>query len=758
MTERKINTALFTPLDLLPQEDIREKIAALLISGVPKGISGKAGAVLEEFRKSLDSRPDSDIRLVVFGGGTGLSNIIGGDSRQESWGKRPFHGLKELFPETKAVVCTTDNGGSTGELLKDLDMIAIGDIRHVLLSSIGSQRLSSRYHLTPSAARQTAEQIAALFNYRFTAPMPQNDPRWQDLASKINTLPQELAAFLQRLIRSLYADKNLCRLFQRPHCLGNLLTAAAIAEWLAEDSGQGRWHRPILQGLSALASVLGCAERAVMPVTSTPAQLVVRYVNGVEIPGEHKLERAERGVAIAKTTIAYSGEVRVYDEVIADIEKADIILFAPGSLFSSILPVLQVPGIADAVRRNHSALKMLAANIWVQEGETDISAENPDRRFYVSDMLAAYEKNIPGGTSGLFREILCVSMRDIPASILQRYGVEGKMPIFLDRARLTEKGYIPVECDIFSDTLLQENGVIQHDAERLARVVRGLYLSRDCFADKRRVLPSSRNSKKENRNSRCNTRVMLPSRRYREISRRIAAMPLPGCSSLCSEDFIRENLAEILWDNPVIALSHLDFFQAIELVSSTNWGREQQWDNVFSYFDPVDYKIKMRTEKMTSRRNIELAFCIGLGESLLGNYAEHKEMADLKTGGITPGRIFHLYLRPEEERRCFFSSGELLRYMDLARMYPANKAGRHFTRLLNNDEGFTPPGLLMGLTYAWYVDNRLASHIEYKMSVLGINYSSLIPNQIYMAARRKQTVDFFREVVFAPYWSGDGDG
>ncbi|NIR94851.1 MAG: YvcK family protein, partial [Gammaproteobacteria bacterium] len=59
-------------------------------------------------------------RVVVLGGGTGLSNIIGGDSRKETWPEEPFNGLKEIFPHTKAIVCVTDDGGSTGELLKDL--------------------------------------------------------------------------------------------------------------------------------------------------------------------------------------------------------------------------------------------------------------------------------------------------------------------------------------------------------------------------------------------------------------------------------------------------------------------------------------------------------------------------------------------------------------------------------------------------------------------------------------------------------------
>jgi hypothetical protein len=72
----------------------------------------------------------------------------------------------------------------------------------------------------------------------------------------------------------------------------------------------------------------------------------------------------------------------------------------------------------------------------------------------------------------------------------------------------------------------------------------------------------------------------------------------------------------------------------------------------------------------------------------------------------------------------------------------------HYTRLVNNHEGFTPPGLLMGLMYAWYIDNRFATHIEYKMSVMKINQTDLIPEQLNMVVRRRKMIEFFKEVVF----------
>src|SRR5210317_2101873 len=125
-----------SPLDLLPQKEFAEKLIHLELQGSPEGLSLEIAAGLDDLAASLSEFEVQNTKVVVLGGGTGLSNIIGGDSRKKNWPEEPFSGLKEIFPQTKAIVCMTDDGGSTGELLKDLPFIALGDIRHVLLSSM----------------------------------------------------------------------------------------------------------------------------------------------------------------------------------------------------------------------------------------------------------------------------------------------------------------------------------------------------------------------------------------------------------------------------------------------------------------------------------------------------------------------------------------------------------------------------------------------------------------------------------------------
>lgn len=747
----------YSPLDLLPQDNLREKLVDLVIQGVPAGVHSDAQVVLGELRKKLIGIEADDAKVVIFGGGTGLSNILGGDSRRPDWAAAPFGGLKKIFPNTKSIVCITDNGGSTGELLKDLPLMAIGDIRHVLLSSIQLSNLQKKYSLDIQGAHKVVSTLSRLFNLRFSEPLEINNKRLNYHLASLRTLPAVLENYLRYLITILFEDKRLKKTRQRPHCLGNLLCAAAIYREIAVDDSSEEvdfdsslMDDAVFNGLHSLTTVLGCGEQAVLPCTPTPAQLRVLYSNGVEITGEHKLGLVERGVPIERVEVDYCSAPVVYPEMVREIESADIIIFAPGSLYSSIIPVLKVPGLTDAVRKNTRALKVLVSNIWVQEGETDFSSVDPARKFHVSDMLDAYEKNIPGGTGGLFREILCVSLKDIPASILQRYAVEGKFPIYLDQENLIQRNYFPVECDIFSKSALNQRGVIQHDPGRMALAVKALYSGHASFASESAAQGDEDKNDTAAQHTWNNTYCMYPHKKYSAIHARLDALRVifVGNNAGLTAEKVKNAIGEILWDHSVVPLAHLEYFKDIHCIDEESWDRDQKWDNVFSFFDLDDHCIKIRTDQLQNRKTLETALMIALGESLLGNYAESKTMEDIFQNSIHLGRVYHLQLHDEKERNCYFTGEQLKTFLLLSRMRPTANPN-HYTRLVNRDEGFIPPGLFMGLMYAWYIDNRLATHIEYKMSVLKINRTGLIPEQLKMASRRQNMIQFFRDVVFA---------
>ena len=97
------------------------------------------------------------LRVVAIGGGTGLSTLLRGLKRyvaapQPSPPSNPaYKHLPCLIRELSAIVTVTDDGGSSGRLREDLNMLPPGDLRNCLVA------LSEDEHL-----------LSRLFQYRFS--------------------------------------------------------------------------------------------------------------------------------------------------------------------------------------------------------------------------------------------------------------------------------------------------------------------------------------------------------------------------------------------------------------------------------------------------------------------------------------------------------------------------------------------------------------------------------------------------------------
>jgi uncharacterized cofD-like protein len=88
-------------------------------------------------------RSVDDLKIVAFGGGTGLPVLLSG--------------LRERVGDLTAVVTVADDGGSSGRLRQELGVAPPGDVRNCLVALAGRRRL------------------AEVFNYRFEAPGDLND-------------------------------------------------------------------------------------------------------------------------------------------------------------------------------------------------------------------------------------------------------------------------------------------------------------------------------------------------------------------------------------------------------------------------------------------------------------------------------------------------------------------------------------------------------------------------------------------------------
>lgn len=144
------------------------------------------------------------------------------------------------------------------------------------------------------------------------------------------------------------------------HAFGNLLIAALAGV-------TGSFERGVLEAGRVLA-----IRGRVLPATLVDVSLVADKAHVIDaqafrIEGESSIPAVPGQVTRVHLE---PNDAPAYPEAIRALLAADLIAIGPGSLYTSILPNLLVPEIADAVRASR-AFKVFICNIATQSGETD---------------------------------------------------------------------------------------------------------------------------------------------------------------------------------------------------------------------------------------------------------------------------------------------------------------------------------------------------------------------------------------------------
>ncbi len=704
---------------------------------VPDGLAALAAQVM-----AFNAR---ETRVVVLGGGTGLSTVVGGNSQFAHWADHPFVGLKQEFSHLDVVVCTTDDGGSTGRLLKHLPMIAIGDLRKSCISLVRQESLREAYPLGEEKQRELVLLIQQVFNYRFAESGGESilqNPLLAAVPEIRETCPRPLAKALEELGRYISPGGEGPVVDPSGHCLGNLLLTAAIFRAAGGRKDRAPTLRAIRAGLDEIAVLIGVSPGRLHAATSTPGQLKFRYANGVEVYGQSKSATARRGFPVEYCTAEFTETPKISAAVLNAIRAADLIIYAPGSLYTSIIPLLQLQPIVTAIRENRTALKILGANSWIQEGETDISLSNDGRGFLVSELIEAYDRNVSGGAAGLFDIVLSANLEQVPGNILRNYALEGKSPIHLDRARVEAMGFQPVEATLFAPEEERHSQVIHHDAQRFALAIRALWFALSSLRHPKPPRhPASQARKRGTAGGKISTRSPLLCAYLDSIR-----------AALREKEFrpseLSDVLVEIAWENRDMKPAHLATFRGARIVSAGEWNRSTEWDNVLGFFDPEDQYIKLHAALLTRPARLRDDLLVALGESVLGTYLERSRWLDSSCLNAIGSRCYEIVVRPPRERKTILTDAQVRRYLRLARMVPDSSNPRIFRITINGNEGFLPPGLLFGLMYAWYLNNSYGTTMEYEMALLRWAPESLIPHQTKERIRKQELVSFFRTEVF----------
>jgi uncharacterized cofD-like protein len=303
--------------------------------------------------------------IVALGGGTGLSTLL--------------RGLKRHSSNITAIVTVTDDGGSSGKLIKEKGMIPPGDIRNCLVALADAEKA-----------------MTDLFQHRFK----------KDSGSLSG------------------------------HSMGNLLIAAML------DQSRGDFEQAV-ESVSAVLAIRG----KVIPSTLEHVSLRALLEGGVEICGETAIVQA--GKRIRKVFLD-PPSVQPHPSALEAIADADIILVGPGSVFTSVIPNLLVPGIANAIKAS-KAPKVYICNVMTQPGESDAFSASE----HVSAVLNSVEMKI-------FDYVLINSAVPSESSI-EAYREAGQHWVEPDEDRIRAMGL-----RVISGNFVSETDVVRHDPMKLA--------------------------------------------------------------------------------------------------------------------------------------------------------------------------------------------------------------------------------------------------------------------------------------------------
>jgi len=716
----------------------------LLTGKIPPGAPPETALLAEHV---LQSKPSAE-RLVVIGGGTGLSTIVGGNSRLPDWPDQPNIGLKRDFSNLTAIVCTTDDGGSTGRLLQILPMIAVGDLRKLLLSSISPQKLQSAYGLNAAKTANLIRLLYEIFNYRFREEETSDfdtlrNPLRVVSPSLLNVCPKILTDALRELGTYISPEGPGPTIHTAGHSLGNLLLTAVIFREASGETSKPPGLREIQRGIDCIAVLIGAPAGMVHAATSTPGQLKFCYANGVSVLGQSKSTYYRRSSPVNRVVSVYASRPITSLAGQKALREADAILYAPGSLYSSILPVLQLEPIISAIRDNHKALKILGANAWIQEGETDISLKNQGRGFQVSELIEAYDRNIPGGVHGMLDVVLSANLEHVPGNILRNYALEGKYPIFLDKSNVESLGIRSIEATLFSQERQVKNRIIQHDPQRFSLAIRTL-LYADRHLRREKVYSLRGTVVRKQARAAMNTRKSGTKEYGRKpfLCEHMSAIRKQLQNKNFQPKELRDILTSVAWENRDIQPAHLAFFKGVHVLTANQWNRSTEWDNVLGYFDPEDQIIKLHQSLIHNPARLQEDLLVALGESLLGCYIETRRWIPQKGS-----RVYEILLRLEKDRNGYLTNAQLHTYLKLAKMIQDPVNDRIYQIVINEGGGFLPSGLMFGLMYSWYILGR-GFTAEYEMSLLQWPLKSLNPLHAKDRIRKEALVSFFRTEIF----------
>lgn len=227
------------------------------------------------------------------------------------------------------------------------------------------------------------------------------------------------------------------------HSMGNLLIAA-----LSSITGD------FVKGVRELSRILN-VHGQVLPAADQMIMLGAVMSDGSIIEGESHIPEVNKRI---EHVFLKPADIRPLPESIRAIREADLITFGPGSLYTSVIPNLLVPGLAKEIERA-KARKVYVCNVMTQKGETD--------HFTASQHIKAIHRHV----SCPIIDTIIVNSQPIKLDLLKRYAAEKSEPVRIDWEQLNDLGVDVIHAPLIKTT----GGMVRHDEAVVGRMLMSLF-------------------------------------------------------------------------------------------------------------------------------------------------------------------------------------------------------------------------------------------------------------------------------------------
>jgi len=293
-------------------------------------------------------------------------------------------GLKEYFSDISVVISMADDGGSSGRLRRLYDVPPPGDLVSCMAAFVPNRN----------------PVISEMLKYRFTGDRYGKDA---DLSG------QKLGNLIMIALRDITGSfEEAIKVFQKTFDInGNFL-----------------------------------------PATLESVNISAETIEGKKIYGETKIDLGKyKGKRVLEKVCLEPENAKVNPKVLASIEEAEIIIGGPGDLYTTILPVLIVSGVKEALGKSRAA-KIFIINVTNKPFET--------KGYKVKDYILAIQRHL-----GFFPFVKVIINNNHKPEIPSKFKYK-----YVDFDEVDHDSVQIIKAD-----LIDEKFPLYHDPKKLAKIV-----------------------------------------------------------------------------------------------------------------------------------------------------------------------------------------------------------------------------------------------------------------------------------------------